>query len=108
MSSANASAVRWPSINIRCHWRPVILIAWAMLLFGVFWFASRYPQLFSKAEHIGQVLPSMAYSSEVLRATADAPLWRRILSATINWLDSMKLGMSFGVLVGALLHTELR
>ena len=27
---------------------------------------------------------------------------------TVNWLDSMKVGMSFGVLLGALLHTFLR
>jgi uncharacterized membrane protein YraQ (UPF0718 family) len=44
----------------------------------------------------------------VLRVSADAPLWQRILSAAVNWLDSMKLGMSFGVLLGALLHTTLR
>jgi len=34
---------------IRCHWRyhPVGAVA---VLLGVFWFASRYPQLFSKAD----------------------------------------------------------
>jgi len=39
---------------------------------------------------------------------ADAPVWVRILAATVNWLDSMKIGMTFGVLFGALLHTVLR
>src|SRR5207237_6972259 len=38
----------------------------------------------------------------------EAPAWQRILVASINWLDSMKLGMTFGVLFGALLHTVLR
>ena len=35
-------------------------------------------------------------------------MWLHILAATVNWLDSMKIGMSFGVLFGALLHTVLR
>ena len=80
----------------------------AVTLLGVFWFASRYPQLLAKADHAGRALPSMAFSHEVLRLAADAPLWQRILSSAVNWLDSMKLGMTFGVLLGALLHTILR
>jgi uncharacterized membrane protein YraQ (UPF0718 family) len=86
----------------------LIIIAAGLVLFGLFWFASRYPQLFRKAEHVGQVLPSMAYSSEVVSVAADAPIWLRILAATVNWLDSMKIGMTFGVLLGALMHTVLR
>lgn len=50
----------------------------------------------------------MAYSSQVMRVTPDMPAWRRILAAAVNWLDSMKIGMTFGVLLGALLHTVLR
>jgi uncharacterized membrane protein YraQ (UPF0718 family) len=94
--------------RIRCHWRPIILVAAGATLLGVFWFASRYPQLFSKAEHVGEALPSMAYSSQLMTVAAGAPVWRQILAATINWLDSMKIGMTFGVLFGALLHTGLR
>jgi uncharacterized membrane protein YraQ (UPF0718 family) len=94
--------------SIACYYRPLILAAAAVTLFSVFWFSSRYPQLLAKADHVGQALPSMAFSHEVLRVSADAPLWQRILSAAVNWLDSMKLGMSFGVLLGALLHTTLR
>jgi hypothetical protein len=84
------------------------MVGAAVLLLGVFWFASRYPQLFSKAEHIGEAPPSMAYSNRLMIVTADAPVWLRILAATVNWLDSMKIGMTFGVLFGALLHTVLR
>src|SRR5438445_11665502 len=94
--------------RVRCYWRPMILIAAGVVLLGVFWFASRYPQLLSKAEHVGQALPSMAYSSQLMTVAADAPAWLRILAATVNWLDSMKIGMTFGVLFGALLHTVLR
>lgn len=94
--------------RIRCHWRPVILVAAAAVLLGVFWFASRYPQLLKKASHVGQPVPSMAFSSEAMTVAADAPAWLRITAATVNWLDGMKIGMTFGVLFGALLHTVLR
>lgn len=95
-------------INVRCHWRPIILSLWAVILLGVFWFGSRYPALFSKAAHVGQVLPSMTYSHELMPVGPNAPVWERILSAAISWLDGMKIGMSFGVLFGALLFTVLR
>lgn len=102
----NATALPIP-FRIRCHYRPLILTATAVVLLCVFWFASRYPQLLSKAEHVGQALPSMAFSSEVIRVAADAPVWQRIAASTVNWLDSMKIGMTFGVLFGAMLHTVL-
>ena len=95
-------------MRIRCHWRPIILVGAMALLLGVFWFASRYPQLLSKAQHVGQALASMAYSSQLMTATADDPIAWRILAATVNWLDSMKISMSFGVLFGLLLHTAQR
>jgi hypothetical protein len=85
-----------------------VLVATAVVIVAVFWFASRYPQLLGKAQHVGQALPSMAYSSELVRVAADAPVWLKILASAVNWLDSMKVGMTFGVLFGALLHTVLR
>src|SRR5579862_3998308 len=100
----------WRIDRIRCHWRPIILIAAGILLASLFWFATRYPQLFHKAKDLqdGKALASMAYSSQLLTVAADAPAWLRILAAAVNWLDSMKIGMSFGVLFGALLHTTLK
>ena len=95
-------------MNVRSYWRPVILILWAVILLSVFWFGSRYPSLFSKAAHVGHTLPSMTYSSELMHVSASAPVWERILSSAVNWLDGMKIGMSFGVLFGALLLTVLR
>jgi hypothetical protein len=103
-----ASTARLSLANLRCHWRPIILAGSAVVLFGAFWFASRYPQLLSKAEHLGQALPSMAYSSEVMTAAAVASVSQRILATAVNWLASMGIGMTFGVLLGALLHTLLR
>jgi uncharacterized membrane protein YraQ (UPF0718 family) len=93
---------------LSCHYRPLILAITAATLFSVFWFSSRYPQLLEKSRHLGEVLPSMAFSHEALHVDANASAWRRILAGAINWFDSMKLGMSFGVLLGALLHTFLR
>lgn len=93
---------------IRCYYRPLILAATAVTILSVFWFTSRYPQLLAKQAHLGQELPSMAWSSEVLPLAADAPLWQQILFGAMNWLDSMKIGMTFGVLAGAWLHTLLR
>ncbi len=104
-----ALSLRVPfSRGISCYYRPLILAAAAITLLSVFWFASRYPQLLTKAKHVGQVLPSMAYSHEALAVAADAPVWQRILVGAVSWLDSMKIGMTFGVLFGALLHTVLR
>ena len=94
--------------DIRFYWRPVILTGIGIALLCVFWFTSRYPQLLRKAGHVGQAMPSMAFSSQLMTVATDAPIWLRILATTVNWLDSMKIGMTFGVLFGALLHTVLR
>jgi len=94
--------------SIQCYYRPLVLVATAVVLVSVFWFASRYPQLFRKAQHVGQALPSMVFSSEVIHVATNAPIWQKILATAVNWLDSMKVGMTFGVLFGALLHTVLR
>jgi len=104
----NAVTLPLPRGGLDCHYRPLILVSAAIVLLGVFWFASRYPQLLAKADHIGQALPSMAFSGELIKVSSDAPIWRRIGAGAVNWLDGMKLGMSFGVLLGALLHTTLR
>ena len=89
-------------------YRLIILLMAISLLLSVFWLASRYPQLFSKAAHLGQILPTMAYGKEIYAVTAEKPLWQQILYTTLNWLDGMKIGMTFGVLFGALIHTYLR
>ena len=103
----STATVRKP-FQIQCYYRQFILVFTAMILLGVFWFASRYPQLLSKAKHVGQAVPSMAFSSQLIVLAEDAPIWQKILASAVNWLDSMKIGMTFGVLFGALLHTVLR
>src|SRR5260370_26937640 len=93
---------------LRCYARPIILIVFGLTIAGVFWFASRYPALLAKAHQTGDVLPSMAYSHEAFPTLPTDPVWKRIAYGTLNWLDSMRVGMTFGVLFGALLHTVLR
>jgi len=78
------------------------------MLLVLFWFGSRYPALLKKAHHVGQTLPSMAFSSQLIRVAPEAPVWWRIVATSINWLDGMRVGMTFGILLGALLHTALR
>jgi uncharacterized membrane protein YraQ (UPF0718 family) len=86
----------------------IILVASTAALLGLFWFTSRYPQLFKKADHVGQHVASMAFGSELLHVDAAMPWWQRIAFSAVNWLDSMKIGMSFGIVLGALLHTILK
>ena len=77
-------------------------------LLSAFWVLTRYPQLLEKSGHVGRALPSMAYSSHLMAVAAGSPVWYRIVASAVNWLDSMKVGMGFGVLLGALLHTALK
>lgn len=84
------------------------MVAAAVALVGAFWFGSRYPALLGKAAHVGQAVPSMAFSGQLIPVAADASMGWRIVATAINWLDSMRVGMTFGVLFGALLHTVLR
>ena len=101
-------AIRWPTRGKRCYYRQAILIVAGIFLVGGFWFASRYPQLLGKAQHVNDVLPSMAYGSIAFPVEATDPAWQRILCTMGNWLNGMKIGMGFGVLLGGLLHTVLR
>jgi len=103
-----AESLQGPIGRIRCHYRPLILVVAALAILCVFWFGSRYPQLIAKKAHMDQALPTMAWSSEVLHVASDAPVWQKISYGAVNWLNSMKVGMTFGVLFGALLHTYLR
>jgi len=103
-----ALSVRILPARIRCHYRPILLAIAAVALLATFWFTSRYPSLLGKAAHVSGGVASMAWASEVLHVAADAPAWERIGAGAINWLASMRVGMTFGVLLGALLHTMLR
>ena len=94
--------------GIRCYYRPILLAIGLMIIMGVFWFVSRYPQLLHKSTQLGNEMSSMANTGDLIKVAADAPWYAKIGWGAINWLDTMKKGMTFGVLSGALLHTILK
>ena len=103
------STVAFPEQRgIRCYYRPIILIAGLSVILGVFWIVSRYPQLMQKSTHLGDEMSSMANTGDRFQIAVDAPWYSKIGWGALNWLDTMKKGMTFGVLSGALLHTILK
>ncbi len=92
--------------NIRCFYPLLIMLVIALLILCSFWFGSRYPQLFHKAEDMGHhQLVSYIYSSELVKAATHASFVERWWVSFVNWIWSMRIGMSFGLILGALLHT---
>ena len=90
----------------RCYIRLFFLICFAVIILGFFWFGSRYPQLLEKAAHINTSTPfSFIYSSELILMATQHGFWSRVFASFINWVWSMRIGMTFGLAMGALLHT---
>ena len=82
------------------------MLAMGAIILCVFWFGSRYPQLFHKAEDMGHhQLASFIWNSELLKLSATAGFIERWWVSFVNWIWSMRFGMSFGLALGALLHT---
>jgi uncharacterized membrane protein YraQ (UPF0718 family) len=104
----NTARLQRTRVNARAFYLPGLLVAAGLGLLCLFWFSSRYPSLLNKLAQVGQSVPSMAFTGEVMQVGADAPLWQVILAGAVNWINGMKIGMTFGVLFGALLHTVLR
>src|SRR5216684_2338723 len=94
--------------DLRCYYRPIILISSGAIILLTFWFASRYPALLHKLQQVGTAMPTMAYDHSVGSPVGLASTWQRIRIAALSWLAAMAIGMSFGVLFGALLHSVLR
>lgn len=90
----------------RCYVRLFFLIVFAAIILGLFWFGSRYPQLLQKAAHINTLTPhSFINSMELIPMAEQHSFWSRVFASFINWIWSMKIGMTFGLFMGALLHT---
>ena len=93
-------------IQWQCYVRLFFLIIFASIILGVFWFGSRYPQLLEKAAHINTLTPhSFINSSELIPMAVQHGFWLRVFASFINWIWSMRIGMTFGLTMGALLHT---
>ena len=90
----------------RCYVRLFFLIIFAAIILGLFWFGSRYPQLLEKAAHINALTPhSFINSSELIPIATQHGFWSRVFASFVNWIWSMRIGMTFGLAMGALLHT---
>lgn len=104
--SIPAKRGRW-SLRVRDPRVRVLTLA-GIVLVASFWLLARYPALIHKADVVGESVASMTFASEIWSVGPGAPLLVAILAGAVNWLYAMKIGMSFGVLFGALLHTTLR
>ena len=81
----------------------IILSALAVAsLAAGFWLDSRYPELNQKAAVTGDIPLSDTLSFEaVLIADSDDPTWKKIAYSLVNWAETNRKGMTFGVLIGA-------
>ncbi len=92
--------------DIRCYYRLFILLAFAVAILALFWFGSRYPSLFHKAESIGHhEVASYIWTEQLLKLPDNPTFLDQVISSVANWIWSMRIGMSFGLVMGALFHT---
>lgn len=98
--------IRIAGKDIRCFYRLFVLLAFAAAVLALFWFGSRYPSLFHKAESLGhhEVL-SFIWTEQIMRLPANPGFIDRVIASIANWIWSMRIGMSFGLAMGALFHT---
>ncbi|MGB0580188.1 MAG: FG-GAP-like repeat-containing protein [Limisphaerales bacterium] len=86
------------------------LIIGLLLTLGValsFWTGSRYPDLNEKSSIGGdRDLQGIAFDV-VLEVKADDPAWKRVIFSTVNWMETNKKGMAFGLVFAACLLTIL-
>jgi uncharacterized membrane protein YraQ (UPF0718 family) len=89
--------------------QPVIFSIIVMIaLASLFWTQSRYPSLDEKAMMSGSIQLEDPLSFEALiPITADMTLPHRVGISTVNWINTNKKGMTFGLLFGASFLTLL-
>lgn len=76
-----------------------------VLVAGFFWAGSRVPALTEKASMGGEVNINALGFERVMTASPNDPLWKRIGIEAINWGQTNRKGMAFGVLFGGLMMT---
>ena len=92
--------------DIRCFYRVFVLFAFAVAVLALFWFGSRYPSLFHKAETLGHhEVASYIWTEQLMKLPANPTYVDRVVASIANWIWSMRIGMSFGLVMGALFHT---
>ena len=89
--------------------RIAILIVLIVSLLAWFWMGSRYPAIDEKAAMAGEVVLADVLSFEAhFPVDATAPMWRKIVNSTLNWILTNRQGMTFGVLLATLVLTLLQ
>ena len=82
--------------------RLIFALLMVAVLAVLFWTQSRYPQLDEKAMMSGAIqLEDPISFDPIYPVTPDMPVIERIGKTTVNWLDTNKKGMTFGVLIAA-------
>ncbi len=106
IESSPKDPIRIAGKDIRCFYPLFVLALIAAGILSLFWFGSRYPQLLLKAHDLGHhAVASFIWNSELIKISASATLLEKIWGNFVNWIWSMRIGMSFGLSMGALLHT---
>ncbi|MEM7194387.1 MAG: FG-GAP-like repeat-containing protein [Pseudomonadota bacterium] len=98
--------------SLRTEWlqdkRIVLSVVVLITIASFFWFGSRYPDLGEKASMGGGVVLEDPLGFEALISIHPADPWiKRVIFTTINWVDTNKRGMFFGLLFAAILMTAL-
>lgn len=93
------------------HYKKRIFIIVLLItgLLAYFWLGSRYPAIDEKAVMAGSFMLEDVLSFEAtFEVSAEYPAWKRIGLSTLNWIMTNRQGMTFGVLLAALVLTLLQ
>jgi uncharacterized membrane protein YraQ (UPF0718 family) len=92
--------------DIRCFYRLLVLVPFAAAVLALFWFGSRYPSLSDKAQTLGQhEVASFIWTDQLMALPANPTFMDKVVASIVNWIWSMRIGMSFGLAIGAFFHT---
>lgn len=82
--------------------RVMFALVMVAVLAALFWTQSRYPALDEKTLMSGAIqLEDPISFDPVFPISAEMPIYERIAKTTVNWLDTNKKGMTFGILIAA-------
>ena len=91
-----------PNVSISYPQRFVMAVILIVILAALFWTGSRYPELDEKAMMSGAIQLEDPLGFEALfPLTPDMSFIERVFFSTLNWINTNKKGMTFGVLFAA-------
>jgi len=97
-----------PSLEFAAPRRAAFLVVLLLAIAAAFWSGSRYPGLDGKAMMGGGIRLEDPLSFEALIPIQQGiPLWERVTYSTIDWSDTNKRAMAFGIALGAIPLTLL-